>query len=424
MEITINATDPQREFLAMKDKYPAFVAGFGTGKSEVMADSAILDSLEGGSASIIALYEPTYDLTRLILAPRIQQKLTDWGVRYTYNKSDNSIMTSSSQFGDFILRTLDNPDRIVGYEAFRSKVDELDTLKMEKAEMVWQKIIARNRQNPSTYQNMTGKPKNTVSVFSTPEGFKFMYNQWVKKSPPGYAYIQASTYSNPFLPEDYVQSLRDTYPPQLIEAYLEGKFVNLSSGSIYADFDRVKNHSDIVEDGKEPLFIGLDFNVNNMSASIHVKRGNNAILVDEIEGVRDTPTMIGILEDRYTGRKLNIYPDSSGNNNKSNQAGLTDISQLRAAKFTVRCKKANPRVRDRINCVNAMVCSGSGERRYFVNTNRCPVATDCLEQQTFDKNGEPDKKSNNDHLPDSIGYFLTFDYPISKPIQKINTTGL
>ncbi len=94
-----------------------------------MADSALLDSMEGGAGSLVALYEPTYDLTRLILAPRLQQKLDEWGVRYTYNKSDNEILTSSPQFGDFIMRTLDNPERIVGYESFRSKVDELDTLK-------------------------------------------------------------------------------------------------------------------------------------------------------------------------------------------------------------------------------------------------------------------------------------------------------
>ena len=422
--VTIKGTEPQKAFLRMKDKYPAFVAGFGTGKSEVMADSALLDSMEGGAGSLVALYEPTYDLTRLILAPRLQQKLDEWGVRYTYNKSDNEILTSSPQFGDFIMRTLDNPERIVGYESFRSKVDELDTLKTEKAEAVWQKIIARNRQKPDTYRDISGKPMNTVSVFSTPEGFRFLYNQWVKKSPPGYAYIQASTHSNPFLPDDYIQSLRDSYPPQLIEAYLEGQFVNLASGSIYADFDRKLNHSPEKEDGKEPLFIGMDFNVNNMSAIIHVKRGDKAIAVDEIHSVRDTPAMVAILEDRYAGRKLNIYPDSSGDNNKSNCAGLTDISQLRSANFTVRCKKANPRVRDRINCVNAMVLSGKRERKYYVNTDRCPITTDCLEQQVFDKNGEPDKKSGNDHSNDALGYFLAFDYPIKKPVQYIPTTGL
>ena len=61
----------------MHCKFPAFVAGFGTGKSEVMCNSALLDSLEGGASSLIAMYEPTYDLVRLILAPRMEEKLQE-----------------------------------------------------------------------------------------------------------------------------------------------------------------------------------------------------------------------------------------------------------------------------------------------------------------------------------------------------------
>ncbi|EHO6160029.1 hypothetical protein KLZ81_004641, partial [Salmonella enterica] len=150
--------EPQGAFLNLHCKFPAFVAGFGTGKSEVMCNSALLDSMEGGSDSLIAMYEPTYDLVRLILAPRMEEKLSDWGIRYKYNKSDNIIYTSSGQFGDFVLRTLDNPARIVGYESFRAKIDELDTLNKDHAEHAWNKVIARNRQLPRTYRPITPKP--------------------------------------------------------------------------------------------------------------------------------------------------------------------------------------------------------------------------------------------------------------------------
>ena len=87
MQIRVTATEPQARYLNLKCKFPAFIAGFGTGKSETMCNSALLDSLEGGSDSLVALYEPTYDLVRLILAPRMEEKLIDWGVRYKYNKA-------------------------------------------------------------------------------------------------------------------------------------------------------------------------------------------------------------------------------------------------------------------------------------------------------------------------------------------------
>ena len=155
MQIKLTATKPQAEFLALDCKFPAFIAGFGTGKSETMCNSAMMDSLEGGSDSLIALYEPTYDLVRLILAPRMEDKLQEWGVRYKYNKSENIIYTSNGQMGDFVLRTLDNPSRIVGYESFRAKIDEIDTLKQDHAAEAWIKIIARNRQVPSTYNKIS-----------------------------------------------------------------------------------------------------------------------------------------------------------------------------------------------------------------------------------------------------------------------------
>ena len=60
-------------------KHPAFVAGFGAGKSEVMACSALGDAAHSATA-LIGLYAPTYDLVRLITAPRICAKLEEQGI--------------------------------------------------------------------------------------------------------------------------------------------------------------------------------------------------------------------------------------------------------------------------------------------------------------------------------------------------------
>lgn len=419
MEVKVTVTEPQKKFLALDCKFPAFVAGFGTGKSEVMCTSALLDSLEGGSNSLIAMYEPTYDLVRLILAPRMEEKLIDWGIRYKYNKSENIIYTSSSQVGDFVLRTLDNPSRIVGYESFRAKIDELDTLKTEHAQEAFNKIIARNRQVPDTYQRQSDKPMNTVSVFTTPEGFKFVYDKWKKKRAPGYELVQASTMSNPFLPDDYVQSLRDSYPPQLIEAYLNGEFVNLTSGSIYTCFDRVLNNTIRKWDKQEPVFIGMDFNVGQMSAVVHIKENGKPIAVDEIVDAYDTPDIINIIKARYQGCTIRVYPDASGGSRKSVDASRTDIALLEEAGFSVIANKKNPFVKDRILAMNRAFCDNDGNRDYKINVSMCPSYADCLEQQVWGPNGEPDKTQKKDHANDAGGYFIAFEYPVIKPVANM-----
>lgn len=410
-EVQIEATEPQARFYSLQCRYPLFVAGFGAGKSEAMATQAILDASHCSSA-LVALYEPTYDLIRMIMAPRIQEKLSEFGVAHTYNKSDNVVYTSSSQFGDFVLRTLDNPSRIVGYESYRSHIDEIDTLKPRHAEQVWNKVIARNRQKPLSIEN----PFNRVSAYTTPEGFRFAHKRWVELGGDDYDYIQASTTSNKHLPDNYIQSLRDTYPTELIDAYIEGKFVNLQSGTVYSAFDRQRCNSNETIQKSEPLYIGQDFNIGKMASVIYVKRGDSYHAVSELVDLLDTPALIDVLKSRYEGHRICIYPDASGASRKTVNASTSDIAMLRQAGFTVRVNSKNPAVRDRIMAVNNAFEKGLA----FINARACPETVKCVEQQAYDKNGEPDKKSGFDHQVDAAGYPIAHELPIVKPPSNIN----
>jgi len=419
--VKIRPTQPQADFHALQCKFPAFIGGFGTGKSETMANQAFIDASHSSSA-LIGLYEPTYDLIRLIMAPRIEEKLQQYGIRYKYNKSENIIYTSSSQFGDFILRTMDNPARIVGYETYRAHCDELDTLNEDKAREAWGKIIARNRQRPDGIDN----PFNRVSAYSTPEGFRFMYKTWGKDPRQGYEMVRASSYTNPFLPPDYLDALKATYEPQVFEAYANGHFVNLTSGSVYVQFDRNMNHRDREWDGKEALHIGMDFNVGRMCCVVNVIDGGEPRAVDEITGAYDTPDMIRMIKERYWREvsqgqfqrtcQIVVYPDSSGKNRKSVGASDTDITLLQQAGFTVMFNSQNPPVRSRVNSMNAMFCNSQGERRYLVNTFKCSNFTEKLEQQVY-KNGEPEKDGTED-VNDAGGYFIAYRFPIIKPVTR------
>lgn len=414
-------TEPQATFFAMTDRFPAFVGGFGSGKTETLADCALRDALHSPDA-LVALYEPTYDLVRLILAPRMEEKLVECGIRYRYNRQENIIYTSSPQCGDFVMRTLENPSRIVGYESYRAHIDEIDTLRKAQADEAWLKIIARNRQKPRGVPN----PDNRVSVYSTPEGFNFVYDRWVRNKRPGYAMIQAATRTNPFLPDTYVDALRESYPPQLIEAYIEGKFVNLTSGNVYPAFDRALNHlAATVQDG-EPVHVGMDFNVGKMTAIVSVIRDDRPITVAEITKVADTREMARLLRERYANRNhaVTVYPDASGRATSSKNASESDLTILRQAGLSVTVDPANPAVKDRVNSVNALLLNDKGERRWRINVDACPVLVEALEQQGYDRNGEPDKTSGHDHPLDAAGYFLVKRWPIVRRVATITKLRL
>jgi hypothetical protein len=407
--IRLKLTEPQERFLLCGAKHPAFVAGFGAGKSEVMACAAMGDAAHSSTA-LIGLYAPTYDLVRLIVAPRLIAKLEEHGVPHKWNKQDNAIYTNWPRFGDFILRTMDNPERIVGYETYRAHVDELDTLKPEPAERAWNQIVARNRQKPEGIS----KPFNRVSAYTTPEGFRFVYDRWVRNGTPAHEIIQAPTYSNPFLPEDYVSNLRATYPPELIDAYIEGRFVNLTSGTVYRNYDRERCRSTETIRESEPLHVGQDFNVGNMASAVLVERPDGWHVVAEMGGILDTPALIETLRERWPGHHVTVYPDASGSSRKTVNASTSDIALLRQARLTVRARDANPPVKDRILAVN----TGFAKARLWVNDEACPRITEALEQQAFDTNGEPDKTSGHDHWNDATGYAVNWIMPVRKPLAR------
>ena len=323
---------------------------------------------------------------------------------------------------------MEKPGSIVGFKIGNAMVDELDVMAAAKAQQAWRKIIARMRYKVDGL-------RNGIDVTTTPEGFKFVYQQFVKavREKPElsalYGLIQASTFDNAKnLPPDYIPSLLSSYPDELIQAYLRGKFTNLNSGTIYHTFNRkLNNCSDEIQDG-DPLFIGMDFNVGKMAAIVHVKRNGLPRAVRELVKVYDTPAMIKRIQEEFwryedgryvKSREIYIYPDASGDSRKSQNASKTDIAQLNDAGFSVIVDDANPPVKDRINSMNAMFCNANGERRYLVNVQNCPVYTESLEQQIWAANGEPDKSADNDHPNDAGGYFIVKDYPIVKPAYSI-----
>jgi phage terminase large subunit-like protein len=155
----------------------------------------------------------------------------------------------------------------------------------------------------------------------------------------------------------------------------------------------------------------MDFNVGNMAAKAFVLREKHWHCVDEIDGGVDTPSMITTMDSRYKGHTVTIYPDASGKNTSSKGASLSDIGLLRGAGYAIRAKPSNPRVKDRVLAVNM----GFQRGRVYVNPDTCPETARCLEQQPYNKQGEPDKTTGLDHSNDAFGYPLAYEMPVVKP---------
>lgn len=408
----MSLTPTQRAFATSREPFPAFVGGFGSGKTAAAIARAMALKAHFRRCDV-AYYLPTYPLVEDIAYRRFPELCERKGWAYRLNKQSAYIEFPGA--GRIVFRTMEQPHRIVGYEVAHSVVDELDTLPTEKARDVWNKIIARNR------QKLPGGFPNTVGVATTPEGFRFVYERWQKNPAPGYVLFRARTMDNAAnLPPGYIENLRNTYSSNLLAAYLDGEFVNLTAGNVYPEFDRRANAStETIREG-DTLHVGLDFNVTKMAAVVHVLRGDDPHAVEELTNIFDTPAMIAVLKERYAGHSIMVYPDASGGSRKSNNASVSDLSLLKSAGFRVCVNHANPAVKDRVLAANAMIHK-DGRRRYRVNVERCPHLVESLEKQAYDKNGEPDKSSGFDHIIDAATYFIAYRYPIVRRVATVES---
>lgn len=415
----------QYKFIMTDAKYPALVSGLGAGKTEALVYRTLKFLTEIPNARI-GIYEPTVDLIKRIIYPRFEDIFANSGLRYKLNKSDG-VMEVWMPHGkaEIIFRSMDNYSRIIGYEVHHSILDEIDTLPKDKAMEVWVRVLARNRKSFQDPHSTTKKRgKNTVGITTTPEGFNFVYNLWVKeqRNNPEYELIRGRTMDNYHLPEDYVSSLRATYPPQLIDAYLEGKFVNLAGNTVYSGFDRVESASPFTINDWRPsdtLHIGMDFNVGRMSAVVGMKAdGKRLHIVDEFHNLMDTPAMIEAIKARYPNRTIVVYPDASGRSRKSTDASKSDIRLLRDAGFRINAPKKNPPVRERVLSMNTMFLNSEGERHLFVNVDECPNFVEALEKQVYDDNGLPIKDGTED-INDGCGYLVNRVFGLARPMTSI-----
>ena len=400
MKSNLTLLPAQLEFVLSEKRHTGFVAGYGSGKTEGGVTKTIVQKLKHPYANV-AYYLPSYPLIKDIAIPRFESILDKIKLQYQTNQTDKviSVYNGGFNFGKIILRSMDNPKYIVGYEVGYSLIDECDILPMPKMKEVFRMILARNRAKLK-------KDINKVDMVGTPEGFKFFYNFFEKNKSDNKVLIKASTYDNPYLPDGYIDSLLDEYPAHLLEAYLNGEFVNMNTGAVFNDFDKEKHHTDRVIQKSDVLHVGIDFNITKMSAVIHVIDGNKLYAVDEITNAYDTNQLGDIIKEKYKGHRIAVYPDASGNSRKTS-ASVTDVQILKSKGFVVRVKSKNPFVKDRINETNRRF----RDLTYFVNTNKCISYTESLEQLAYDKNGQPDKSSGLDHIIDAGTYCVWWHKP-------------
>ncbi len=399
----------QWEFLISKSPMKALVAGFGAGKTHAFIANTMKCHLfkkspTTGKSNGWICY-PTYDLADELFVEPFKQALTDMKLNYKYNGQSRVFNT---RFGRLQVFSFAYPDKLVGSNLTYCGLDEFDVEKKEKCNKVWKKVLAR----------MRGAENYEIFITTTPEGFKMTYEIFVKNANGFKHLIKAKTTDNPFLPKSYVENMLREYEGPLVEAYINGEFVNFNGLSAYYGFKRSEHLSDNLDfESGLPLCLFFDFNVDPFCFGIAQYKNNTDIrFLKEfaIKGNADTYDACERIR-HFIGNGKNIdaiiYGDASGTF-RSTSSLYTDYEIMKreltpffkSLRFEV--PRSNPSVRDRLTTFNRLLM-----RKAITFSPKMIELIEDMEQVVKNDRGEIDKSDiKRTHASDGAGYFLSREF--------------
>jgi len=192
-----------------------------------------------------------------------------------------------------------------------------------------------------------------------------------------------------------------------------------SAGQIYYAFNREFNVREPEFLNTDIIYVGMDFNLTPLCAAIAVKQGEDLYVIDEIQLYSSNTHDLSMeIRSRYPTSKVFCYPDPAGSARSTKSQGQSDHTILaNQPNFVVKSPRSHTPVRDRINAVNARLCSASGHRHLFISP-KCKYVIQCLERQVYKEgsNAVPDK-GEFDHMNDALGYMVDFLWPIKREYE-------
>jgi len=243
---------------------------------------------------------------------------------------------------------------------------------------------------------------------------------------PNFVCCEATYLDNPFLPPEMLREAEDDRlaDPELYEhVWLGGYFLG-GSGRVYSSFLSKPwpdgNLDESIEDTGGDLLVGIDFNVDPMSAVVAVRAVDECLVLAAIEiPGSNTEELAEEIMSRFPGRRYIACPDPAGNQRKTSApVGQTDFTILKRAGFEVRAPSAAPPVKDRINNTNSMLFDKKTNRRRCRIHPSARVLRTGLGNLVFKENTSAPEAGRYGHICAALGYLLWQEFPVVAP----NTT--
>jgi phage terminase large subunit len=345
---------------------------------------------------------PSYKMAKQIAFKSLKERLTDLNWCKKINETD---MTFFLRNGSTIaLKGADNYDSLRGVGLDFLVLDEFADIDQE----AWYETLRPTLSDKQGKALFIGTPKG-IGNWSYE-----LYQRCVDSL--DWTSFTYTTEQGGNVPPEEIESARRDLDERTFRQEYQATFETFS-GRIYYAFDRAHNTikgKPTKEDVNE-ILVGMDFNIDPMSAVIAIRNGNDLIVIDEIRMFSsNTNEMVSELKARYTHSKIIVFPDPASRQRKTSAAGATDLTILQNAGFIVKAPHTHTQIRDRINAVNSRLCDSTGQRHLFITTE-CKYTIEALERQVYRPGTtQPDKDGGYDHQNDALGYMIDYLFPVRR----------
>ncbi|MBR5451043.1 MAG: hypothetical protein IKV78_07040 [Methanocorpusculum sp.] len=347
-----------------------------------------------GEDVTVGLCSTTITLLKKTVILELEKICKKTGSRFQFNQQDNIITIGTVSF---LLIATGQPNDIYGPNINICLCDEVDELPEQKA------IEAHKALSERTRLTLPDGRKPYLMYFSTTHGYRGLYKivQKLKKDGLKYVLVRGLTKNNTSLDPQYVKNLYAIYDEAERLAYLEGMFVNLQSGRVYASYDEATCKCEPFEITQDMVVqVGQDLNSGFSKAAAIIKKDKCLYIVRgwSFKEVGGAPS---IMRQTYPENDILWFPDCSGKEIlKGYKQEILDNG------IQCRIGASNPRILDRVFYVNKLFKLGLLK---VFDCRETDIVSEALKVRAYNDNGQPEKGKGEDapdHICDGLEYVI------------------
>lgn len=321
----------------------------------------------------------------------------EWALKRAFKSYKNILSVRNprnSKVAHSFTRVLSDPDALRGIEGSWYWLDE----SRDTPESSFSVLLGRLRETKDYVKGF---------ISTTTNGEDWVYQKFVKGARKhdrlfGSMHIPTKEMvNNGFHSTEWYEAMARSFSPLYAAQELDAEHVNVAGGRAYYAANQNNKRAkapwgESVPNRERKLIVGCDFNfspapciwmVGQMGPSIYGPNGEYfGQMIHWFNEISETEMssagMAQILVSRFPGFFYRVFGDCSGGVGTTSNAGVTDYDQMalvfqkNAVSYSIDYfqsdESQNPKVKNRVENMNALFCNAMGEIRQTYNPMTCP----------------------------------------------------